>query len=171
VVVGNLAVFSIWGATSGITEPGGTSNTFSEENEPGFSVHLPYAWVSGDTYKLDIYLDSTNASTELSLWTAKITNLQTNTTQLIGSLYVPTSWGNIYGPVTFHERYFGPATGCSDLTSSVVSFTNMEANNGTDVATAWDHYNEANDPACAPNIWIKDLPTGYTSAVGAPPPN
>src|SRR6185437_14389939 len=98
---------------------------------------------------------------------ASITNQSTKAVQELGKIYAPTAYGQIYGPVTFHERYLGQPTTCNLAAPSKVTFNNMTANNGTIKATAWSHYYMQSVANCTKYFWTKDTTTGYTNSLGA----
>lgn len=160
--VGKMLIFSIWDATSAAAVPGGTAVQFGGEGT-GWSVRVPYNWQAGTTYRVFMYRYKIVGAS--SVWSAYVTNLTTGVNQSIGMITVPTSFGTIYGPVTFHERYLGNPAPCNAVTPSKVDFFNMTANN-TIKATAWNHYYVQPATGCADFLWLKETPTGYRSGVG-----
>ncbi len=161
--VGKMLIFSVWDAVKAEPVEGGTAVPFGGEGT-GYSVRVPYDWQAGTSYRVRIGLLKTVGKNHV--WEGSVTNLSTNAVQKLGNIYVPKTYGKIYGPVTFHERYLGNPTACDTISPSQVSFTNMTANNGSQVASAWSHYYTQTVPGCENYLWIQDLTNGYISSVG-----
>lgn len=162
--VGKMLIFSVWGATQGISVPGGTGQPFGGEGT-GYSERVPYDWLADHVYNVKIYLSGT--SPDGNLWGASVTDLNTSQVQPIGLIYVPVSYGNITVPVTFDELYVNnPPAACNAISPSEVSFTNLSADNGDIVATAWNHYVNETIANCSNYIWQEDFSDGYISAGG-----
>ena len=163
--IGKMLIFSVWDVNSGIAAPGGTGAPFGGEGT-GYSVHMPYNWQGGHTYHMHFYI-SKNATTGNRLWAVSVTDLSTGVVQQIGQVYVPVSYGFIYGPVTFHEMYISDTpTSCNAISPSEVSFSNMTANGGAYKATSWSHYYQQYPMNCGSYLWSKYLGNGYVTAVG-----
>jgi hypothetical protein len=166
--VGKMAIFSIWNATSGIADPGGTGSSFDELGT-GYSVRMPYDWQAGSTYRFRIYIDQ-DATSGNRLWAGSVTNLNSGQTKRIGRIYVPVTFGKLQNPVSFHERYIGGTDNCSQISPSQVSFMNMTANNGTVRFSSLNHYVKKVLPECPALVWVQDLSNGYTSGVATAQP-
>ncbi len=162
--VGKMLLFSVWGATNGISVPGGSGVAFGGEGV-GYSERLPYDWQGNNTYLLRIYYK--NSTQGSNLWGASLTDMDTNQTRQIGWIYVPISYGNLTDPGTFHELYANNNdAGCNLLSPSEVSFTNMTGGYGRFPATSWDNYHDANVSGCSNYLWLQNLTDGYISAFG-----
>ncbi len=161
--VGKMLIFSVFGATKGISVLGGTGEPFGSEGT-GYSERIPYNWMGGHKYKLEIFLYG--ATSGNNVWGALVTDLNTKATQLIGFIYLPTVNGSIYSAATFHELYVNsPAATCATIEPSVVAFTNLTANNGAVRATSWDNVVEQVS-GCSNYIWTINASSGYLSAAG-----
>jgi hypothetical protein len=168
--IGKMALFSVWDASSGIVENGGWGTGFGGEGS-GYSTRIAYNWIVNHTYKIVIYLNKADAGSGNSLWGATITDTSINEKTQIGRIYVPISRGNIYGPVSFHERYSGSTSSCSAINRSQVLFSNATANSGSILATSFNHYVVASSNDCPNLTWLQDISGGYRSGVGTQKPN
>lgn len=158
---GKIAIFSIWGATS--SNGPGYNGSGIESGETYYTSRINYPWVINNTYELSINLSSQSGGSET--WTANVTDLTTNTSNLIGNIVVPSSRGNLYDTsVTFHERYSGATTSCSDLQKSEVEFTNLTANNGSISPTS--HNNTQPNTGCTGDYATRDISGGIESIIG-----
>jgi hypothetical protein len=161
--VGKMLIFSVWNATNGIAEPGGTKTAFSGEGT-GYSVRLPFDWSVGTTYRFAMYLDGTAPDGE-RIWAAKVTDLGSGRETRIGRIFVPRAEGKIRKPITFHERDRGPTESCSDVSRSRVRFTNMTAQGGTVRASGFRHRVSVKLPECPSIERYVDEKTGYANDV------
>ncbi len=158
---GKIAIFSIWGATS--SSGPGYNGSGTESGEAYYTSRINYPWVINNTYKLSINLSSQSGGSET--WSATIDDLTTNTFNLIGNIVVPSSRGNLYDiSNTFHERYSGATTSCSDMQESEVEFTNLTASNGSISPTS--HYNTQPSTGCNGDYATKDIPGGIETIIG-----
>lgn len=164
--VGKMLIFSIWNATDGLAEPGGTKTKFDGEGI-GYSVRLPYDWSLGTTYRFRMYLDRSTRQegNGRRLWAASLTDLDSGQTVRIGRIFAPASFGKIRTPITFHERYLGATPSCSAISPSRVRFTNMTANGGAIKAGSFEHRGTKSLPQCQASSGVQDRADGYVSWV------
>jgi hypothetical protein len=162
-------IFSVWDVSNSIAEDGGTRVAFSTEGA-GQSVHLPYDWEVGVTYRFAFYLDQ-DATQGDRLWGASVTDLRSGRTTRVGRIYVPVAFGKIRHPITFHERDRGDKRApCEDISPSRVRFAGMTANHGAVRATGFAHSLKRTVPGCPEINWFEDLPNGYVNGINAPHP-
>ena len=160
--VGNMALFSAWGGTSGIAEENGWGSEF-EEGGAGYSVRIPYSWAEGTSYRLRISFDGANEQERL--WAATITSLATGEITPIGRIFVPVTIGMIRRPITFHERFLGPSARVEDIEPSQARFTNMTAAYDTLRSERWRHQHVASVKRHPDLTWHEDLDAGVRTAV------
>ena len=161
--VGKMAIFSAWGSTRCIKENNGWDVTFKELGT-GYSVRIPYIWKENQTYKLRFSLE--DKSEKEWLWAAYLTDTKTEEVTRIGRIFMPTKYGKIRMPKTFHERYFNPSHNIEDIETSVVRFSNMSANNGAVLPSAWEHIRIVQVPKYPKYFWYENLDNGFISAAG-----
>lgn len=160
--MGKMAIFSIWDSPGGIAAEDGWITRFGGEGT-GYSVRITYDWQEGVTYKLRFYLEGTEE--DLNVWSASLTDLETEKTTLIGSLYLPIPFGNLRTPKTFHERYEGSSKTIGQIEPSVVSFKNVCTNDGGVKALDTKTFHEMTVPEFPDLIWHKKLKDGVISGI------
>jgi hypothetical protein len=165
--VGKMALFSAWGGTHGIAEEIGWGSEF-EEGGIGYSVRIPYPWSADTTYRLRIGLDKETESERL--WSASLTDVGGGTTSRIGRVFVPTSFGKIRRPITFHERYAGPSANAGDVEPSQVRFTNMTANDGLEQSKRHHHTKVISVRGHPDLCWHQDIEGGVRTRAGLASP-
>jgi hypothetical protein len=127
--IGNMAIFSVWGALSGTSEPSGWGTSFGGEGT-GYSVRIPYTWAVGTSYAIIIRITGQDATNYI--YSGYIRNNSSGVETKIGTIPVLKGRGKMYSPISFHEIYGfnnnSPAS-CDALSSSVVTFSNARAEN------------------------------------------
>lgn len=97
---GKLAVFSIWGAVGCADNPGCHAGV---EGARFWTCRLGYEWAAGRAYRLRV------AMTDRRWWSASVTDLETGSSTLVGSIRVPRWWGGLdlgaRGSVVWTEFY------------------------------------------------------------------
>jgi len=130
-----IALFSIWGA-NGASGP--RCGTFVE-GTPGYTCRLdPYNWVTGRTYRLRIWVLSTEAAGEW--WGAWVQDTVTGVDSYVGKLRVPAPWGRLDTWTVSFTEYFGPQVNtCAQIPWAYAGFAVPTANNGTVRITTHQH--------------------------------
>jgi hypothetical protein len=111
---GKLALFSAWSAISSVagTASGAVAAPF-EEFGAGYSVYAPYTWTLGATYTLRVQADVARGA---DWWRFDVIADATGALSYIGSIQVPSSWGDVDGAyaVAFSEWFTneGGLTSC-----------------------------------------------------------
>ena len=125
--IGKMALFSVWGVSSGSAEPGGWGTTFGGEGV-GYSVRIAYEWQVGRTYRLSFRIISQDATNYT--YAAYLKDMSSGVETRIGRIPIPLGRGKMYSPVSFHEIYgfngTSPAV-CTDISTSQVTFTSALA--------------------------------------------
>src|SRR5262245_11952065 len=83
---GRIAIFSIWNAAGASPGPGASCGRFAGEGT-GYSCHLDYDWIPGDTYRLRVWAIPPAA------WRGAILNERTGVEAVLGDIRVPDTWG------------------------------------------------------------------------------
>lgn len=125
-VRGKTAVFSVFGtgingypSTSCLTQQAG----FDGYDKAGTSCRIPYNWVIGHRYRINVKHVGTNATRATNIWRGYIVDVNTGVTTTIGNIEVPQSWQYINTNTVMWTEYFGtkPET-CVELPVSRVRF-------------------------------------------------
>jgi len=135
-LVGKMAIFSIWGGVEIIPEKNGWGLEVDELGSPQ-SVRINFPWKEGVTYRFKFTLESEDSDNRL--WSASLTDIKQGNVTRIGQIFVPTSYGKLRHPETFHERYERHAETADDVEPSRVTFSNVSANDGQFPATSWEN--------------------------------
>ncbi len=80
--IGRMAIFSIWGATGAQPSPGASAQAFSGEGT-GWSIHVPYSFQSGITYRFHVWTASGGT------WSLTLTDMHSGQTVMLGTIDVP----------------------------------------------------------------------------------
>src|SRR5437868_2139681 len=132
-IVPKTASITVYGATSSNAASGIESSCGNPSGE-GQQCNLNdvYNWLPNHTYRFYLALQTADNGAGSEVWTAKFADLTTNTTIQLGTINVPTTWLYLgHAIITFHERFSGGTTNCSDIHPSFVIFSNALANSGT----------------------------------------
>lgn len=110
-----IAIFSIWKSIGAIKSNHAKSSAESFGHEgSGFSCKIPFAWKEGCVYKLELIRQSSADDTDTSSWQAYITDTGSSVTSLIGTINVPSDWGNLKPQSNFFVEYFRSVGSCQD---------------------------------------------------------
>jgi len=119
---GKMAIVSIWGATGATASGGSTCQTF-DEGGTGYTCRLAYNWVAGHDYRTRAWIVGSGA------WLFAIADMNTGVESVLGTIYVPGSWGWIDGgDVINWTEYFaanspsGLLVNCTDLPQVAAQF-------------------------------------------------
>lgn len=125
------ALIVMYGAVSASASGSATSECGNPSGEGyGCSLHLAYDWTLDHTYRFDVSYAGVSGSN--NVWEAQFTDLNIGQVIQLGSIDYPSSYGLLAPAViTFHERFSGLTTSCSNIITSFVKFANVTANNGT----------------------------------------
>ena len=155
-ITGKAAVFSITSATgassSGFSGPLTGGNT-------GFQAVVPYPWVAGQTYTLNI------TQTSYGTWSAAVLNTSTGVSTAVGQIQVPANWGGLTANTTMWSEQYSPTiTDCKQVARSDVQFSNPTADGGT--VKPLLHYNNVLDALGCSNASITEILDGVEQVVG-----
>ncbi len=141
-IVPKTASITIYGATSASPASGIQSSCWNPSGE-GYQCNLNdvYNWLPTHTYRFYLALQTPDNGSGNEVWSAKFADVTTNSIIQLGTINVPTSWQYLgHAIITFHERFSGDTTTCSNIRPSLVVFSNAQANNGSLAATTDSSY-------------------------------
>ncbi|HEV3155455.1 MAG TPA: hypothetical protein VGZ02_16710 [Candidatus Baltobacteraceae bacterium] len=72
---------------------------------------VPYTWVEGTSYDLDIARTAKTSSTET--WVGTVTNDSSHVATTVASVTVPASWGDVTSNLTFGASNYGNIASCA----------------------------------------------------------
>ena len=122
--VGDLAIFSIWDASSAIPGPDSGCLPFGGEGI-GYSCRLPITMSANNKYEITISPDLERGD---KWWKASFTHIDLNITKFIGSIEAPfanlasSRWGNFI-------EYWGPKTECDLVKPASTKFYSPKSSN------------------------------------------
>jgi len=110
-----IAIFSIWKSvgTTKSPHPGSSAEPFGHEGS-GYSCKIPFEWKEGILYKLEIRRAFVDSVYSKNSWQAFIKDMTSNQAFLIGSIEVPSDWGNLKADSNFFIEYFRYVPSCLD---------------------------------------------------------
>ena len=159
---GKIAIASVWGATGATAGNGATCMTFNE-NGPGYTCRIAYDWVPGHDYRTRAWVVGTGQ------WIFAVADINTGVEQVLGTISVPTWWGNISTANMLSWTEYPPANNaggllvnCGDLPQVSGSFTAI-GQGGTQqpVANGYASNNE-----CHNTVLYRDAPTTVREVFG-----
>lgn len=121
-----VARFSIWDSKTALAPPGGSCRPFGGEGV-GVTCELPFAWVTGRTYKYRTWL--LGNSNGQNLWGAWIIDTVTGKETSLGLIAAPRGTGHINWSYSFNE-YWGNAVPCWAVPTSNAFFQAARVNQG-----------------------------------------
>jgi len=123
VLVGKIAIFSIWNADAAEAGPGATAQTFDGEGI-GYSVRIPYAWKAGVGYRFRVEKDGA------LWWKATLVDTSTGSSTYIGRIRITQDVPLQPVWVAFTEYYTGLAD-CAAVPHARVAFSPISFAGGT----------------------------------------
>jgi hypothetical protein len=144
--VGEMAIFSIWGAVGAAPSADGDCETFSGEGN-GWSCRVPFDYKQNHTYRLRLWelcCAGTEQPTETlatnsagaspapgeEWWQASILDRQTGAETILGDIQVPPEWKWLNGSSVVWNEYYGALPRCENLPYARATFSNAKADNG-----------------------------------------
>jgi hypothetical protein len=115
--ISNLAIFSIWDATSAVPGPESGCLPFGGEGV-GYSCRIPIQMIANNRYEITISADRERGP---KWWKASVSHLDKNEVKFIGSIEAPfenlqaSNWGNFI-------EYWGPKLDCSAVRVASAKF-------------------------------------------------
>lgn len=130
----DLAIFSIWDATSAIPGGGGGCRKFGGEGV-GYTCTTPLTIEAGSKYEMTYSMDLIRGK---RWWTASVFDIDRQTKKVIGSIEAPysgaiaTRWGNFI-------EYWGKPLSCDGVGKASAKFSNPISSNPEVEVTFWKY--------------------------------